>query len=391
MQFERPRRDVRFEDCFFYHVCDLPGVGRVGSEWDLRATIDAYLGQVELSGRRVLDVGAASGFVSFEAERRGATVVSFDLSDPGQYQFVPYWQDEAGPEALRAEWSLHLERLKNAYWFCHRQVGASAQVYYGNVYELPAELGEFDVVLLGTILPHLRDPCRALESAARLSRDAVVVTQGYFSDPRPTMALIPSLADPLPQRKRIAWWHMSDTLLASYMAILGFRLEQVIPARPLHVAADPPEVCDYGAFVFRRGRCDDLLRSAQATGLDPLEGPYAEHGMPNALRWMVAPRAEVGAAVGPGMPRFLKLRVLSFVEGQSLRVRSGERVLLQATLGGTGRWENLSSAPFEAKDPSHTLVLEAGRPAVTSQGERRPLFLALDQLDLCPAAPAPRS
>jgi tRNA (mo5U34)-methyltransferase len=43
-----------------------------------------------------------------------------------------------------------------------------------NVYDLdPAEIGTFDVVVMGSLLIHLRDPVRALEAVRR-------VTSGYF-------------------------------------------------------------------------------------------------------------------------------------------------------------------------------------------------------------------
>src|SRR5713226_1761530 len=68
--FASPRRGVRKEDCAFYHVCDLPGAGQVGHHWDLRDTIDDYLGRYKFSGKTVLDVGTASGFLTFEMEKR---------------------------------------------------------------------------------------------------------------------------------------------------------------------------------------------------------------------------------------------------------------------------------------------------------------------------------
>jgi hypothetical protein len=54
-------RGVTFEECYFYHHMDLPGVGEVGSGWDLRPTVDAYLGNLDFRGKRVLDVGAQAG------------------------------------------------------------------------------------------------------------------------------------------------------------------------------------------------------------------------------------------------------------------------------------------------------------------------------------------
>jgi hypothetical protein len=43
--FATPRQNVRKEDCFFYHVCDVPNVGEVGGHWDLRPNINDYLGR----------------------------------------------------------------------------------------------------------------------------------------------------------------------------------------------------------------------------------------------------------------------------------------------------------------------------------------------------------
>ena len=68
---------------------ELPGVGVVGGQWDLRESIEDYLAAFPFAGKRVLDVGAARGFPSFEMERRGAEVVSFDMSPDGRWDIVP--------------------------------------------------------------------------------------------------------------------------------------------------------------------------------------------------------------------------------------------------------------------------------------------------------------
>ena len=68
------------EQCLFYHSMDLPGMGTQIGAWDLRNCTDSYLGYQDVRDRRVVDVGAASGFLSFEMEKRGASVVAFDVS-----------------------------------------------------------------------------------------------------------------------------------------------------------------------------------------------------------------------------------------------------------------------------------------------------------------------
>ena len=174
------------EDCYFYHCFDLPGLGTVGGDWDLRPCIDAYLGNYPFSGKRVLDVGTASGFLTFEMEKRGATVVSFDMEDGGQWNMVPHFgAQETLQSTLDGSRRAH-QRLKNAYWFCHRHLSSRAQAYYGDVYNLPSDLGHFDVALFGMILSHLRDPFQALYSASRLT-DAIVVTNQVWKSASPMM------------------------------------------------------------------------------------------------------------------------------------------------------------------------------------------------------------
>src|SRR5204862_6196738 len=184
--FAAPRHVESLDECFFYHTMELPGVGLVRGQWDLRGRFDDYVGGVGVEGKTVLDVGTATGFLSFEAERRGAArVVSFDMSDVRQQTLLPfkdklYYQDrERWAELYGAE----VEKWKNAYWLCHRLLGSRAEVYYGNIYELPAELGQFDVAIVGSVLEHLSDQITALASIARLTNDThVLVSPLLVSD-----------------------------------------------------------------------------------------------------------------------------------------------------------------------------------------------------------------
>src|SRR6266403_2835052 len=84
------------EECVFYHALDLPSFGAVEGHWDLRGRFDEYVGYTDLRDKTVLDVGTASGFLSFEAEKRGATVVSIDASSARPWDRVPF------PESLHA-------------------------------------------------------------------------------------------------------------------------------------------------------------------------------------------------------------------------------------------------------------------------------------------------
>ena len=62
------RLGLTLEDCDFYHMVDIPGHGLVKGQWDLRGREADYLGAVPLNGRSVLEIGPASGHLSFWME-----------------------------------------------------------------------------------------------------------------------------------------------------------------------------------------------------------------------------------------------------------------------------------------------------------------------------------
>src|ERR1700704_2245126 len=173
-----PRYVDRLEDCFFYHTIDLPGFGLVSAHWDLRGRFDDYVGGVEVAGKSVLDVGTATGFLSFEAEKKGAArVLSFDMGDARQQTFLPfkgnlYYRE---PGRWAAVYGAEIELWKNSYWLCHRLLNSKAEVYYGDIYHLPEALSQFDIAIVGSVLEHLSDQITALASIARLTKETIVI------------------------------------------------------------------------------------------------------------------------------------------------------------------------------------------------------------------------
>jgi O-methyltransferase len=215
--YARPPESVALEECIFYHAMDIPGV-RVGDGgWDLRGGEDDYLGRVELAGRRVLEIGPASGFLTFEMERRGAEVVAVELGPEGSWDIVPHATLDL--EAVRTERRTALEQLRNGFWYAHRETGSRAQVHYGDVYALPDGLGRFDLALLGAVLLHTRDPLRILEGCARLA-DAIVVTDLSF--PEIDGERLARLHPEPGSVQWDTWWDLTPGLIVRFLEILGY-------------------------------------------------------------------------------------------------------------------------------------------------------------------------
>jgi len=217
---------VALDDCYFYHTLELPSFGRVEGSWDLTGRYDEYTAGVEVDGKTVFDVGTASGFLTWEAEKRGATVTSFDVDDPEHLFMLPFRGSERleNPTEWRGWYQSWIQRMRNGYWLAHRDLDSNAECVYGNVYEITPELGQFDVVMVGQLLVHLPDGISALAAAASVCRETIVVTEGSFPADDPLASLCGRVALPdIPY----AWYHYSYGWYREVLAMLGFRTVEI--------------------------------------------------------------------------------------------------------------------------------------------------------------------
>ncbi len=131
------RAQVEAEPDWFLKM-ELPG-GIVTPGWsDPKVDKLPYFGLPDnMAGMRVLDIGHAEGFFSFEAERRGAAeVIGIDNYPPMNHKFN----------------------------LCKYALGSNAQGFRASVYDLnPRTFGTFDMVFFFGVLYHLRNPIMALE------------------------------------------------------------------------------------------------------------------------------------------------------------------------------------------------------------------------------------
>ena len=225
--FAEPRYVDDLSDCFFYHTMTLPDFGEVRGHWDLRGRFDDYIGHVDVKGKSVIDVATATGFLSFEAERNGATqVVSFDMAHARQQNFLPF-KDKLhyrDPAAWAEQHNVEVEQWKNAYWLCHRLLNSHAQVYYGDIYNLPLELGQFDIAIMGSVLEHLSDPVTALASIARLVRETIVIVAPLIDSEEKIARFEGSSDHP---ENDFTWWTYSAGVYREVFKMLGFTLDRI--------------------------------------------------------------------------------------------------------------------------------------------------------------------
>ena len=216
-QQDRPTRDdVLAAPHHWYHVIELePGVTTPG--WiDLRAHVPATRLPADLTGMRALDIGTFDGFWAFELERRGASVIGIDID-----QIPP-------PDTPRSRWAEVQEQLQGSvpgtgFHLLRRWFGSSAERRSVNVYDLDAAAvdGPVDLVFVGAILQHLRDPVGALERVSQ-----VLAPGGLLVLFEPVDAKLSKRSEPM-ARLRIGetiwtWWYPNRACLLDWVRTAGF-------------------------------------------------------------------------------------------------------------------------------------------------------------------------
>ena len=152
----RAREMIARQEKWHHRIEVAPGVVTPG----LQET-PALLAQIsmpeDLSGMRVLDIGARDGFFSFEAERRGAAeVIALDNEPPDHTGF-----------------SIAAELLDS-----------KVEYVTENVYSLSAgTFGRFDLVLFLGVIYHLRHPLLALDRIHDVcAEDAMLLIETHMID-----------------------------------------------------------------------------------------------------------------------------------------------------------------------------------------------------------------
>ena len=226
MEPETPRPDLAAAVARhrWYHTVDLgQGVVTPGM-FDHRPMVDRYLIPADLSGMRCLDVGTMDGFWAFEMERRGAAeVMAVDLEDPDRLDW---------PASLRDVTEKSLDLTKGERFALARDaLGSKVKRELRSVYEIDADLGQFDLVFCGDLLLHIKDPVTALERIRLVTGGSAIICtpiKRFRLYPRRPIAELDGIDE-------FQWWVLSPPGMARMIRAAGFsRIEE---GRPFELPA----------------------------------------------------------------------------------------------------------------------------------------------------------
>ena len=177
----------------WYHTLEL-GSGVTTPGWfDLREVVK-QMPWPDLAGKRCLDIGTWDGALAFEMERRGAAeVVATDIKDHADWDHLPRFREEA-----LAFYDENAGVKGEGFKIAVEALGSKVTREWINIYDLsPERVGMFDVVMLGSLLLHLRDPFGALEAVRTvlnpggmfLSAEQIDTKMSLLARKRPVLSL----------------------------------------------------------------------------------------------------------------------------------------------------------------------------------------------------------
>jgi len=221
----RPKK----EECVFYHSITYPDGEQVESAWDIRDYFDSYIGGYPVKGKTLLDVGTASGFLTFHAEKVGAIVTSLDAGSGREINHIPlanlpYFSDR---RAFIEANDHYLKLLKNSYWYGWYKFNSNARVAYIPIADLPLWEQKFDVVLAGAIVEHMSDPVTMIGNITSRAKEAVIIAFTFVDDTDELkLTAAPNWAHNTAENS-YTWWVLSRGLYQKIFDNLGFDVEFV--------------------------------------------------------------------------------------------------------------------------------------------------------------------
>jgi hypothetical protein len=222
-RLSREYESATLAECFVYHWFDLPDGSVISGVWDLRKRWHAYLGNYDFAGKTVFEVGPASGFLTFKMEGLGADVTCFDIAPGTSPDVMPL--PGVDHYKTQREFAENHHSIRAAWWYFHRLFASRSKATYGNIYQIPEELGTYDVSVVGAVLLHLATPFAALTQIARRTKNTIIISDRYFPhlDGGPFMEINPHKGAFGP----MAWWRISPQACIHMLHANGFEPRSV--------------------------------------------------------------------------------------------------------------------------------------------------------------------
>jgi len=236
---------------WWYHSYYFDNEFEVRGDYDVGADVSDYDFEEDMSGMDVLDVGTGAGWFAHFFHERGARVTTVDARGYcdfdvfGRPDHLPIEADDTSRSSVFQDRSellaptpagvrppdrygpdgvaQYFSSVSGAFFAMRDLTGADIEFLNSTAYEICPELfggRQFDLVFMGALLCHLRDPIGALNAARKVCRDRIVVST--------PVVLGSSAADPplqyLPYTDIdvTSWWLPNEACFRLWLEAAGF-------------------------------------------------------------------------------------------------------------------------------------------------------------------------
>jgi tRNA (mo5U34)-methyltransferase len=235
---------------WWYHSYYFDNGVEVRGDYDIGADIHDYGFPLDLSGATVLDLGTGGGWFAHYFEQRGAAVTTYDARGYCDFDVYGRWdappiEEDAPPDsptgvynrtdapAGRREPDRYDERgrpvyyspVSSAFWKMRDLLGSSIESRSGSIYDVTPDAFEgrkFDLVFVGALLCHLRDPIGALMAARRVCDGRIFASTPIVLG-EPEDEVVPRQYLPYTDVDRISWWLPNEACFRHWFLAAGFR------------------------------------------------------------------------------------------------------------------------------------------------------------------------
>ena len=258
-EFKKRCRDLDW----WYHSYYFDNGLAVRGEYDIGADIESYGFPESMEGMRVLDVGTGAGWFAHYFEQKGASVTTVDARGYcdfdmyGRHQYPSVQEGGRQPDRFDEQGNpIYDSPVSRGFWIMKDILKSRVRFRNARIYELSPELfgGEkFDLVFLGAILCHVRDPIGALMAARKVCRFKVVATVPTVIG-EPASETMPRQYLPYTDIDRISWWLPNEACLRHWFLAAGFTNVDI--SKGIRLTADKLRLNEAG----RPANGDQILR-----------------------------------------------------------------------------------------------------------------------------------